>query len=258
MRGFEVYPVPIERPSPVMAIIMHQFGQDGFVTLHDVMETGEGVPIIGAGRIGDGTDVAGALNWMLTQTEMEVAYLPPKVVSLSNRHCVWLAKSRGREPLWFNCGGMTLKVDAPWPHLLYGANRNGKLYVAALGSSRRPAVSTRLYHAPLMNVDAFGRVCTGTADLPASCGIPDIPAWEQVMHDTCYSHVNQSHTLNLGKPSGGKPNRRGKPLREVTNALHIKFWRGLEKSGATVFPRGNLVAMGQSVDDFIQRVSHAS
>ena len=76
------------------------------------------------------------------------------------------------------------------------ANRNGKLYVAALGSSRRPAASTRLYHAPLMNVDAFGRVCTGTADLPASCGIPDIPAWERVMHDTYYSHVNQNHTLN--------------------------------------------------------------
>ena len=58
MRGFEGYPVPIERPSPVMAIIMHQFGQDGFVTLHDVMETGEGIPVIGAGRVGDGTDVA--------------------------------------------------------------------------------------------------------------------------------------------------------------------------------------------------------
>ena len=80
------------------------------------------------------------------------------------------------------------------------------------------------------------------------------------MHDTYYSHVNQSHTLNLGKSSGGtsKTKRRGKPLREVTNALHIKFWRGLEKSGAMVFPRGNLVAMGQSVDDFIQRVSNAS
>jgi hypothetical protein len=76
MRGFEVYPVPIEKPSPVMAIIMHQYGQDGFVTLHDVMNTGEGVPVIGAGRVGDGIDVAGALHWMLNQTEMDVTYLP--------------------------------------------------------------------------------------------------------------------------------------------------------------------------------------
>ena len=78
------------------------------------------------------------------------------------------------------------------------------------------------------------------------------------MRETGYTHVNQDKTLNLGGPSGGKANGKGKSVKEVTNALHIKFWRSLAKSGATVFPRENLVAMGQSADDFIKRVSHAN
>jgi hypothetical protein len=44
----------------------------------------------------------------------------------------------------------------------------------------------------------------------------------------------------------------------VTNIAHIKFWRTLDKSGAKAFPRKNLVAMGQSVNDFIKRVSDAA
>ena len=258
MSSFQVYPVAIETPSPVMAIILHQYGREGFVTLHDVTDKGDGAPVIGAGRVGDSADVAGALHWMLNRAEMEVAYLPSNVVSVSGRHCVWLAKPRGREPMWFSCGGKGFMVEAPLPHLLYGANRNGTLHVAALGGSRRPAPGTRLYHAPLMNVDGMGRVCTGTAALPASCGIPDIAAWEKVMRETSYTHVNQKHTLKLGGRSGGKANGKGKSAKEVTNALHIKFYRSLDKCGATVFPRENLVAMGMSTGDFIRRVSYAN
>jgi hypothetical protein len=76
------------------------------------------------------------------------------------------------------------------------SRRNPNIKDSASSPAGLCRLCRQLYHAPLMNVDAFGRVCTGTADLPASCGIPDIPAWEQVMHDTCYSHVNQNHTLN--------------------------------------------------------------
>lgn len=256
MSGFQVYPVPIETPSPVMAIILHQYGRDGFVTLHDVTDKGDGAPVIGAGRVGDSADVAGALHWMLNRAEMEVAYLPPNVVSVSGRHCVWLAKPRGREPMWFSLGGKRFMVEAPLPHLLYGASRNGTLHVAALGGSRRPAPGTRLYHAPLMNVDGSGRVCTGTAALPASCGIPDIPAWEKVMRETSYTHVNQDKTLKLDMPRKGKGTAQAVGI--VGNALHIKFWRSLDKIGATVFPRKNLVASGMSVADFISKVSHGN
>ncbi|MCX7096348.1 MAG: hypothetical protein NTV43_00400 [Methylococcales bacterium] len=99
--------------------------------------------------------------------------------------------------------------------LLLVANRHGKLAIAALKTNGRASAKTTLYQAPLMNVYASGNVCTGSAALPDECGIDQIGAWESVMFDSAFSHVNNPTTLALAKRKADKfPNETLNPLRQ--------------------------------------------
>jgi PRTRC genetic system protein B len=132
-------------------------------------------------------------------------------------------------------------LDVPWPRLLLIATASGRLGMAALRGVGRPRPASRVYHAPLMNVWEGGLVCTGSADLPGGCGLADRAAWEAVVTETAFSHVNQPKTLRLDGAG------------EVTTPAHLKFWKALSKDGkADEFPHDRLMPMGLTVADFIE------
>jgi hypothetical protein len=145
--------------------------------------------------------------------------------------------------------------------LLVGVSERG-LFVAALTSTRRPTERTRLFHAPLMNVNGQGHVCTGSADLPNAVTLATLPAWEAVITHTFFTHVNHSKTLHLARPSRVTAKSRARQgvtrpatsSSDVSTTAHVRFWQRLAREGATRFPKEALVPMQQTVGDFLRRL----
>jgi len=91
-----------------------------------------------------------------------------------------------------------------------------------------------------MNIGLNGDVCTGTASVPGECGIANVVAWESVLFDTAFSHVNNQATLIMD----GK--------KEVDTAAHYRFWLSLSKRKVEAFPGHHLVPLRMSLERFIQ------
>ncbi|MDO9139902.1 MAG: PRTRC system protein B [Methylococcales bacterium] len=247
-----------EKPSIVQkhAILIHQakaisggyspYRADDFLaSMHDFVTNGQGESVIGAGRLMSKEDVESVLRSMLAMGKRKVSLLPPNAVSISETHLAWTVPAQVR-PMLFNITGLPMKkIDVPWPRLLMVANRNGKLAVAALKNKGRVNGKTRLYHAPLMNVYANGNVCTGSATLPDEYGIDQIKAWEAVMFDSAFSHVNNPSTLSLA----------GDKDKTVDNKAHYRFWLSLSKKKVAKFPAEHLSPLRYGVEDFIENHS---
>ncbi|MBS3955348.1 MAG: PRTRC system protein B [Methylomicrobium sp.] len=244
-----------EKPSIVQkhAILIHQAkalsdtnaqyrASDFLASMHDFVTNEQGESVIGAGRLMSKEDVESVLRSMLEMGKRKISLLPPNVVSISESHLAWTVPAQVR-PMLFNMTGMPMKtIDVPWPRLLMVANRNGKLAVAALKTNGRVGAKTKLYHAPLMNVYANGNVCTGSATLPNECGIDQIKAWESVMFDSAFSHVNNPSTLFLA----------GYKSKAVDNNAHYRFWLSLSKKKVDKFPNERLNLLRCSVEGFIE------
>jgi len=235
--------------KPECAILFHRAtcvtdsygGNDFLVSMHDFIVTDENKePVIGAGRLLIKEDIESLFRSLLKMRNNKVELLPNNVVSISEGYIAWTVPDKVR-PMLFNIGSAGIKkLNVPWPRLLIVANRQGKVAVSALKGRGRPSAKTRLYHAPLMNVGANGDVCTGTASVPKECGIADMTAWESVIFDTAFSHVNNNSTLTL----------EGK--KEVDTAVHYRFWLSLSKKKEEVFPNPRLVPMRMTLERFVQ------
>jgi PRTRC genetic system protein B len=218
---------------------------DFLASMHDFVTNEQGESVIGAGRLMSKEDVESVLRSMLEMGKRKVSLLPPNVVSISETHIAWTVAAQVR-PMLFNITGMPMKkIDVPWPRLLMVANRNGKLAVAALKSKGRVGAKTKLYQAPLMNVYADGNVCTGSATLPDECGLDQIKAWESVMFDSAFSHVNNPSTLSLARDRD----------KAVDNKAHYRFWLSLSKKKADKFPNEHLNSLRYGVENFIENHS---
>ncbi len=247
-----------EKPSIVQkhAILIHQakaisggysqYSADDFLaSMHDFVTNGQGESVIGAGRLMSKEDVESVLRSMLEMGKRKVSLLPPNAVSISETHLAWTVPAQVR-PMLFNITGLPMKkIDVPWPRLLMVANRNGKLAVAALKTNGRVSAKTKLYQAPLMNVYANGNVCTGSATLPDECGLDQIKAWESVMFDSAFSHVNNPSTLFLA----------GDKDKTVDNKAHYRFWLSLSKKKVAKFPAEHLNPLPSGVEEFIKNHS---
>lgn len=206
-------------------------------TTHDLAHTPTGVQI-GAGRLLGLEDQQALLDILLGSLAAEAGYLPPEVIAHSGSQLAWVVPGRVR-PMWFRLGADTRRLEVPWPHLLLRAERHG-FALAALKRPGRPAADTPLYHAPLMNVHAHTALCSGNAPLPQGWSLAHRAAYEAVLFDTSFSHVNHDHTLRLAG------------AREVSTAQHFRFWRDLARRRAMRFPTRALVPLEHTVADWLQ------
>src|SRR3546814_5832372 len=79
--------------------------------------------------------------------------------------------------------------------MIWKASKKG-LWVYTLKGNRRPAVSTRLYHAPFFNVYANSSVCMGTAvfDIEDIAGLESfMEEWQTCFFRSYFSHAMQGH-----------------------------------------------------------------
>jgi PRTRC genetic system protein B len=234
--------LPQRQVRAVQALIVHEsvdhrHNKEWILTTHGIEHTDTGA-VLGAGRLLAPQDEEGLLDVLANAVaSRDRGFIPPEVIACSASQLVWYVPSR-IAPMWFRIGPEPVRCRVPWPPLLFRVSR-GQLAVVALRANRRPDADTVLYHAPLMNVHANTALCSGSARLPTTWRLSDRPAYEAAVYATNFSHVNHEHTLRLGS---GK---------EVDSAAHLKFWQTLARKNATAFPTRALVALGETVAEFL-------
>ncbi len=231
------------------ALVFHQgspngqnrFEKTALITTHPVLHTSNG-PVIGAGSLLSLSDQEILRDILTNNTEAVSSLLPGNVLVSSARRLVWYLPGTVRA-MYINLGNRTKRLMVPWPTLVIRVD-SGKLSVAALAASKRPEAKTRLYHAPLANTYVDGSVCTGGADIPGGWSFAHVGAWEKVLYDSAFSHVNQPMTLNLGKKAC------------VTDSEHFAFWQHLAVKRVKKvwkFPSKALVPMGCTLWQWLSR-----
>ena len=90
---------------------------------------------------------------------------------------------------------------------------------------------------------ATGQVCTGNADLPAETTLATLAAWQAVLTDTWFTHVNHPNTLRLPDSTGTA----------VDTRRYLRVWRDLAKRRAERFPVACLTPLGLTLEGFLRR-----
>lgn len=197
----------------------------------DGAQFGPGVPLTVAG-------VERLLR--VTAGQKRDGLLPERLLADTGSSVLWYSKPCVA-PMYFKVNGKQTVLDAvPWPALLYLESEHG-IFVWALKNGKRPTDETTLYHAPLMNIDARGRLC---APFEIEGRDQDLArrmaGVEDAVFKTNFSHINHSATINLRTKDG-----------QVGNGRHLAFWRSLAKQKKTRFPVGSLVKTRQTVGDVL-------
>lgn len=163
--------------------------------------------------------------------------IPPNVLIHDTDFMVWHVAGCVRS-MHFRENQKVTIFQVPYPSLLFVASGNG-LSVYGLATDERPTKDTPLYHAPLMNIYADARLCLGSARLPDGLGISDIPAWEELIFNTAYSHTNHDRTLRIGRK------------KSTSSAEHFKFYQKLAKGKPARFPIEALIPLNKTVGDLL-------
>jgi len=244
---------PSARISPMTAILVHELKHIGtgasgvsgsrlISSAHEFFEGDDGKLVVGAGKLMGRDDLENLLREILNRSLRKATLLPTAVVSISSTHIAWTTPAAVRPMIFKPVGLKPQTLTVPWPRLLMVANSNSHFSVAALASNRRITAHTRLYHAPLMNVNQVGRVCTGSAPLPDYCDAEQLAAWEAVMFESAFTHVNHPHSLKVGHQADA-----------VETKDCFKFWADLATQNTVRFPNSALNPLKMSVTDFISR-----
>jgi len=213
------------------AILFHQASDAGqhvshqnFATIHNI-ELLDNTPVIKEGQLMSHDTIMEVLSNMagLSQHKM-LQLLPENVLAHTQDALVWYMEGKVR-PMLFKLNKKSVKINVPWPTLIFKVTDN-ELSVAALRYKRKPKADDPIYYSPLMNVYDNHTVCVGTADCPDGAELDDMFAWNKVIYETFFTHINHSHTLAT------------KDDKETSTKQLFSFWKSLK--GKTKFPLAKL------------------
>lgn len=216
-------------------------GQESVLaTIHTVYLTEPGTdaetPMLGPGRMLNETDAqALGLRLLGNQEHAGEGFVPRELLYRSRRVTAWHVRGE-RRPMYFRTRGQkTERYEVRWPDLVFAVCDEQLWLAATVVGTRMTGPRTRLYHAPLMNVDAHGLVCLGNATRgDAMAAETDRATWQAAIFETSFSHVNHGQTF-----AGG-----------ATTGEHQKRWREAERSGGRISAR-DMTPMGQTLEKWI-------
>ncbi|WP_295390963.1 PRTRC system protein B [uncultured Thiodictyon sp.] len=224
----------ITTTRPTGAIVFHEQRREGGggITYHPLDDDAQGTRIL-PGRPLTVADARALLESLLGERTSELRWTPPNVLASGDEALVWSVPGTVRPMLFRGKKDGPIRLDVPWPTLVFAAT-DGAIRLAAIKSRGRPTARTPLFHAPLWNVYADGRVCLGSATVPPLDGIDAMPAYESAIFDTLFSHGNFRGNLAYRQDHG-----------ETSDRDHLRFWRELALAKTPRFPNAVLVPMGQ-------------
>lgn len=226
---------------PTKAIVVHQSdnaNQQAVLTVHPIYHESV-VPRLSAGRLFTRHDEQCLLDILNNnfRQHQKVSFIPRNVLAMTSTLLAWYVAPRVAT-MYFRFGKTNRQLRVPWPSLVFKVSE-GSLSVVAIKTSSRPTETSRVFHAPLMNIYANSEVCTGNIRLPDSWTVDDMSAWERVIYDTYNTHTNHHATLRLEGRS------------EIGDHDHFHFWRDLAKQKASCFPNNVLVSKKLSIQQWL-------
>lgn len=140
-------------------------------------------------------------------------------------------------------GSHVERLKAPLPPLVLLAERGmsgSRLRVFSLKTNSTLKKDTRLYHAPLMNVDSRGVLSLGGFDTdprePDGLDGKDADQWVALVTDRLYTHIENPLCINLGRDP-------------VFTYSYLRAVRNQHNAGETRFPKDLLKETGIRLGD---------
>lgn len=239
-----------DQPRASLALLFHTQGHGNsmlaVVTAHDVLTDAHGHPHIGPGRVALPHDQHRIAELLASRPKRgRVTVLPPEVLHTDDDTLAWWLPPERRPMLLRDHEGHDHAVSVIWPSLVALVVRR-KLYLAATADGSRPTEATPLYHGPVPNLYANGRVCTGSARLPAGQRLNDLPAWTDVITRTWFTHDLHQNVLPT-------KHRRRKTGTGASDYRACAFWLGRVDAQAAP-TASDMVPLGMNVGDWIEAI----
>ncbi len=214
---YEHQPVKPPQPVPDTALVFYKTDEKTVtaVTRHPIQDG-----LLGLGEVISADDLAACVS-DYTKTGTGHQLIPNNLLMDNKRTLLYWEKAK-RRPMWFKVGA-PLKLIVTWPALLLSVDRKTRSLSAFAIANRRPAMDSRLFHAPLMNVNGQGTLCLGNAVLPDKMDCETLPECTACLTDSFFTHVNHPQTLRLSKKGGS-----------VDNRMHLRYWKNKAKTGEPV------------------------
>lgn len=191
--------------------------QELSLTVHDVKQSPSGA-VIGAGRLLSEADKQELRDYLNGEDGIRGEWLPSNLMLINSQKMVWYVPSKLRT-MHIKSGDKVLHIKLKWPSLIFQADSSGRLKVAAYAGTGRPKLSQPLYHAPLWNIYADTRLCSGSATTTDIISINSMKVWEEAVFDTVFTHSNHDNVL---------PNTKAGKQR-----AYLPFIKNKAKTGAT-------------------------
>lgn len=201
--------------TPAFALVAHTIGASSLFTFHD-FELGE----MSKGRAISPERAVEALRSVCPSSNG--GWVSDRLLFSDESKVAWFTPSHKRTYWLRNFGGSKASdFEVQYPTLVFVVNRiSSELSVFAVDGTERPNKETQLFHAPVMNVYASGKLCLGAAKLPDDLSGFDeklIQACEDCLLNSYYTHVNHSNTFKSDTPDA------------IDNGKHIMNWKRLNK-----------------------------
>jgi len=193
--------------------------------LHEVHVRRSGAPLLGPATFLSRADsqVLADLFAGANRATSPPSLYPEGLLLHDETSATWFVPALRRTFALRDARGRLLKFSAVWPSLVLHA-AGDTLHLAATEGVARPTLDTPLFHAPLWNVWASTQLCLGDATIPRGEPTETVAAWNAVVFDTAFSHVNHHETL---------------AQRKTTTSELLAFWR--RRSRANTPPPARLL-----------------
>lgn len=192
-------------------------GQELSLTIHDIKQSPTG-SVIGAGRLLSEADKQEIRDYLNGEDGIKGEWLPSNLMLINSQKMVWYIPSKIRT-MHIKAGEKVLHIKLKWPSLVFQADSSGRLKIAAYAGSGRPKLTQPLYHAPLWNIYADTRLCSGSATTTNIISVKSMKVWEEAVFDTVFTHSNHDNVL---------PNTKAGKQR-----AYLPFVKNKAKTGAT-------------------------
>jgi PRTRC genetic system protein B len=216
------------------AVLVYRGGGGGaFASLHQVRQTGDGVPYLAPGENLTTAFVRTLAQGLGAQVKPEI--FPDNVLARTPDLLAWWSRPQCRVMFFGGTDEEARKINGlvfPHPALVFRVV--GKdLFVRAMATTSRPRPETRLRTAPYWNTDSRGLVCAGSMRVPESSDIASISGWQDSYFQSEFTHAAGAVRLT-SHPEG-----------------FIGLWRSL--AGRKRFPVRYLTDTGETLQEFVAR-----
>lgn len=167
------------------------------------------------------------------------------IIGVSPRAIVFDIPPSQREMVFCIAGGEPQSLTVPYPHLVGAGIVNAKneieLHLVGLRRRGKPLLDTPVFHAPLMNVDAAGRITIDQSISDIGVSVSSVPFWIEVLSNTKMTSVAHERTVRI---------KDLKPGASVSTYNHLRFWQSLARKGGR-FPNWSLVDRREKFGEWI-------